>query len=45
MNKQVTLPQLLLGMDEGIKEIRELLHNDIDRKAHENALLTVAKQE
>ena len=45
MNKQTTLPQLLLGMDEGIKEIRELLHNNVDRKAHENALFTVAKQE
>ena len=45
MNKHTTLPQLLLGMDEGIKEIRELLHNDVDRKAHENALFTVAKHE
>ena len=45
MTKHTTLPQLLLGMDEGIKEIRELLHNDADRKAHENALFTVAKHE
>ena len=45
MNKQTTLPQLLLGMDKGIKEIRELLHNNVDRKAHENALFTVVKQE
>lgn len=43
--KQQTLPQVLVEMDEGIKEIRELLHNGVDRKAHENALFTVAKQE
>ena len=45
MTKHTTLPQLLLGMDEGIKEIRGLLHNNVDRKAHENALFTVAKHE
>ena len=45
MTKHTTLRQLLLGMDEGIKEIRELLHNDVDRKAHDNALFTVAKHE
>ena len=44
MSKQ-NIPQFLIEMDEGIKEIRELLHNEVDRKAHENALFTVVKHE
>ena len=45
MSKYPTLPQMLLDMDEGIKEIRELIHNNADRQAHEQALFTIARQE
>ena len=36
--KQHGLPQILVDMDEGIKEIRQLLSEDVDRKAYETAL-------
>jgi hypothetical protein len=36
---------MLLDMDEGIKEIRELIHNNADQQAHEQALFTIARQE
>ena len=45
MSKYPTLSQMLLDMDEGIKEIRELIHNNADRQAHEQALFTMARQE
>ena len=44
MNKH-TFPQMLIDMDERIKEIRELVHNNADRQAHEEALFTIARQE
>ena len=45
MMSKHTIPHLLVEMDEGIKEIRQLLLTDADRQAHEQALLTVARQE
>ena len=39
------IPQMLSDMDKGIKEIREMLHNDVDRKAHEKARVTIERQE
>ncbi len=44
MSKQ-NIPQVLVEMDEGIKEIRQLLLTDADRQAHEQALFTIARQE
>lgn len=43
--KQQGIPQILVDMDEGIKEIRKLLLENVDRKAYENALLKNARME
>lgn len=43
--KQQTIPQILVEMDEGIKEIRQLLLNDVDRVAYEDALEKATQRE
>ena len=45
MNKHTTLPQLLLGIDEGIKEIRELLKNDVERGSESTQECSVHRRE
>ena len=43
--KQHGIPQILVEMDAGIKEIRLLLLEDVDRKAYEDALEKVTRME
>lgn len=43
--QKTTIPQFLVEMDEGIKEIRELILSDADRQSHEAVLLKVAQKE
>lgn len=43
--KQQGPPQILVEMDDGIKEIRQLRLDDVDQQAHEMALEKVKQRE